>query len=39
VLVEEHVEVFVTVTVYEPLAFAVYEALVAPLIADALLNH
>jgi hypothetical protein len=39
VLVEEHVEVFVTTTVYEPLIVAVYEALVAPLIAVALLNH
>jgi hypothetical protein len=41
VLVEEHVDVFVTVTVtvYDPLVVAVYEALVAPLIAVALLNH
>ena len=30
VLVEEHDEVFVTVKVYDPLAVAVYEALVAP---------
>ena len=39
VLVAEHVEAFVTTTVYDPLAFAVYEALVAPLIAEALLYH
>jgi hypothetical protein len=39
VLVEEHVEAFVTTTVYDPLTFAVYEAAVAPLIAVALLNH
>jgi hypothetical protein len=31
-LVAEHVEVFVTTTVYEPLALAVYEDEVAPLI-------
>jgi hypothetical protein len=39
VLVVEQVEVFVTTTVYEPLAFAVYDEDVAPLIAIALLNH
>ena len=39
VLVAEHVEVFVTTTVYDPLAFAVYDEVVAPLIATALLNH
>jgi hypothetical protein len=39
VLVEEHVEAFVTVTVYDPLVVAVYEALVAPLIIEALLYH
>jgi hypothetical protein len=32
VLVEEHDEVFVTTTVYDPLAFAVYEDEVAPII-------
>jgi signal recognition particle receptor subunit beta len=32
VLVEEHDEAFVTTTVYDPLAFAVYEDEVAPLI-------
>ena len=30
VLVEEHVEVFVTTTVYDPLELAVYEDEVAP---------
>ena len=39
VLVEEHVDAFVTTTVYDPLIVAVYEALVAALIAVALLNH
>ena len=39
VLVEEQVLALVTTTVYDPLVVAVYEALVAPLIADALLNH
>ncbi len=32
VLVEEHVLAFVTTTVYDPLAFAVYEDDVAPVI-------
>jgi hypothetical protein len=39
VLVEAQVEAFVTTTVYDPLVVAVYEALVAPVIAVALLNH
>ena len=38
-LVAEHVDAFVTVTVNDPLVVAVYEALIAPLIAKPLLNH
>jgi hypothetical protein len=39
VLVEEQALALVTVNVYDPLALAVYEDEVAPLIAVALLNH